>query len=577
MTRRTLSDRIGAAMMRRTLKGFEPGDRHVEISRVETPMADGTVLVGDLLMPDRIEPGTPTVVMRTPYGRSSAFRARLPLPLASRGFPVLLQSVRGTFGSGGEFVPQRNEASDGLETLRWVRRQPWFTGHLVSAGGSYLGFTQWSATAAALRAGEPETAAESMSLAVTMPDFGAITWDHGAFSLGNSLTWSRMMTVIESARIILTMIGPDTKFKAALTHTPLGSADRAATGADIPWWDDWLHHEDLRDPYWAEQSYRADVANVTAPVSMTTGWYDIFLPWQIGTYEDLVAQGRQPLLTIGPWGHDSADSSIADIENAIAMWDEQFRGIPNPRAEPVRFYLQGADVAGGPGAGGAGAGEWHDSAAWPPVGTEPVEWYLGAGGRIGKEAPTAPGAPTAFRYDPAGDPTPSTGGPVLRGDGGAVDDREHEQRADVATFTSEPLTADLDVTGTPVAKIWLRSDRPSVDVFVRLTEVHPDGRSMSVTDAIRRIGAPGTRHTDPVRTDDGAWEVEVPLWPTAHRFAAGNRVRVQVSSGAFPRYARNGGTGGPAATETELLAANQEVFHEPVRPSSITLPVWTRA
>ncbi|MGI9822973.1 CocE/NonD family hydrolase [Agromyces sp. Marseille-Q5079] len=564
MTRRSLSDRIGAAMMRRTLTGFEPGDRHVEITRVETPMSDGTVLLGDLLMPDRVEPGTPTVVMRTPYGRSASFRVRLPLPLASRGYPVLLQSVRGTFGSGGEFTPQVHEASDGLDTLRWVRRQPWFTGHLVSAGSSYLGFTQWSATAAANRAGEPETAAESMSLAVTMPDFGAITWDHGAFALLNSLTWSRMMTLIESPKFILTMIGPDRRFKAALGHTPLGGSDRAATGAAIPWWDDWLRNEDLREPYWAQQSYRADVADVTATISMTTGWYDIFLPWQIGTYEDLVAQGRQPQLTIGPWGHDTAEGSVAQLEGAMAMWDEQFRGIPNPRPAPVRFFL-------------GGAGEWHDDAAWPPVGTRPAEWFLGAGGTVGPDAPTAPGDPTRFRYDPSGDPTPSTGGPVLRGDGGAVDDREHEQRSDVVTFTSAPLTADLDVTGTPVAKIWLRSDRSSVDVFVRLTEVHPDGRSMSVTDAIRRVGAPGTLHSDPPRTTDGAWEVEVPLWPTAHRFAAGNRLRVQVSSGAFPRYARNGGTGEPAATETELLPANQDVFHEPARPSSVTLPVWSRA
>ena len=143
-------------------------------------------------------------------------------------------------------------------------------------------------------------------------------------------------------------------------------------------------------------------------------------------------------------------------------------------------------------------------------------------------------------------------------------------------FTSDALAADLDVTGTPVATIWLRSDRPSVDVFVRLTEVHPDGRSLSVTDGIRRVGSPATDHTDPERSPDGAWPIEVPLWPTAHRFAAGNRVRVQVSSGAHPRYARNPGTGELSGGDAELMVAHQEVLHEPGRASSVRLPIWGR-
>lgn len=560
MTRRTLSDRIGALMMRRILKGFEPGDRHVDVTRVETPMSDGTILVGDLLMPDRIEPGTPTIVIRTPYGRSAMFRARMPLPLASRGFPVLLQSTRGTFGSGGEFVPQVHEASDGLDTLRWVRQQPWFTGRLASVGGSYLGYTQWAATAGALAAGESETAAEAMSLAVTMPDFGAITWDHGAYSLRNALTWSRMMTVIESPAVVLTMIGPDRKLERALDHLPLAEGDATVVGAPIPWYQDWLEREDLRDPYWTQQSHTAAVADMTQPIIMTTGWYDIFLPWQIGTYETLTAQGRQPLLTIGPWGHDSAESSVVNLDETIEFFDEHFRGIPSTRTAPVRFFLQGA-------------GEWHDSESWPPAPHLEADWFLHAGGGLGRTAPDAPGEPTRYVYDPE-HPTPSTGGPTLRGDGGPVDDRELEDRDDVVPFTSAPLDADLDVTGTPVVTIWLRSDRPSVDVFVRLTEVHADGRSLSVTDGIRRVGSPATEHLDPERTSDGAWPVEVSLWPTAHRFAAGNRIRVQVSSGAHPRYARNPGTGRVAAAETELHTAHQEVWHEPGRASSVRLPVW---
>ena len=63
------------------------------------------------------------------------------------------------------------------------------------------------------------------------------------------------------------------------------------------------------------------------------------------------------------------------------------------------------------------------------------------------------------------------------------------------------------------------------------------------------------------------------LWPTAHRFKRGHRIRVQVSSGAFPRYARNLGTGEPRAAATRLVAADQSVYHDPERPSAIFLPV----
>ena len=560
MSKPTLADRFRAGLIRRTVPGFTPGGHHVDIRRVEVPMPDGVTLVGDLLLPDDIRPGTPTVVMRTPYGRSLPFLARLPLPLATHGYPVVLVSSRGTAGSGGVFRPQIDEQADGIETLRWVRRQPWFTGRLASAGGSYLGYTQW-AVAGKLARDEPETAAEAMSLAVTMPDFGAITWDRGAFSLRNALSWSQMMRLMSKPFGFLAILGPNPRLARGLEAMPLRTGDAAAAGAEIDWYQDWLTHEDLTDEYWTQQSHTASVADVTVPIVMTTGWYDIFLPWQLRTYEVLAAAGRPPRLTIGPWNHASNDSVGADLTQTMHLYDEVFHGTPHPQEKPVRYFLTGAE-------------EWRESTAWPPPGTATRAHFLRSGGVLAPDAPATAEEPTAYVYDPAA-PTPATGGPTVQPSKkpDRVDDTEHEQRPDVVTFTSEPLPADLDVTGTPVATVWLRSDRPSVDVFVRLTDVDAAGRSVSVTDAIRRVGTAATAATDPARTADGAWPVEVELWPTGHRFLAGHRIRVQVSSGAHPRYARNAGTGRPAADDTELLVAHQEVLHEPGRASSIRLPV----
>jgi uncharacterized protein len=131
----------------------------------------------------------------------------------------------------------------------------------------------------------------------------------------------------------------------------------------------------------------------------------------------------------------------------------------------------------------------------------------------------------------------------------------------VLTYTTGPLGADLEVVGEISAEIWFRSSLAYADVFVRLCDVDQRGRSFNVCDGLVSV--------------TGADEVScvaVSLWPTAYRFKAGHRVRVQVSSGAFPRYARNPGTGEPHATGTVLRPADQEVYHDSARPSAIVLP-----
>jgi uncharacterized protein len=131
-----------------------------------------------------------------------------------------------------------------------------------------------------------------------------------------------------------------------------------------------------------------------------------------------------------------------------------------------------------------------------------------------------------------------------------------------------PMQANVDLIGPVRADIRLRSSLDHTDVFVRVCDVHPDGTSLNVCDALVRL-TPGA----PPRDDDGVASVGFDLWPTAHRFGPGHRLRVQVSSGAHPRYARNPGTGESPVTATRLVAADQEVFHDPERPSSVTVSV----
>jgi uncharacterized protein len=118
--------------------------RDVRVTRgLRVPMPDGVELLADLYVPRRV-PHAPTILIRTPYGRTGMLARVLTRPFAERGYQVLLQACRGTAGSGGEFDPFGRERPDGLATLDWVERQPWFHGNLLTFGPSYLGYAQWA-------------------------------------------------------------------------------------------------------------------------------------------------------------------------------------------------------------------------------------------------------------------------------------------------------------------------------------------------------------------------------------------------------------------------------------------------
>jgi hypothetical protein len=221
-----------------------------------------------------------------------------------------------------------------------------------------------------------------------------------------------------------------------------------------------------------------------------------------------------------------------------------------------------------------GAGEWRDLADWPPPEMDRQPWYLAAGGSLVPQPPVQPGT-SSFRYDPA-DPTPSVGGQLLTGKAGPADNRALEARPDVLVFTSAPLTAALDVVGPVSARVRVRASGGHFDVFARLCDVDPRGRSRNVCDGIIRHRPADSQETGPTQEPGDTQDPEavtVPMSSTAHRFAAGHRLRLQVSGGAHPRFARNTGSGEPAATATRLVAVDLHILHEVADPGTLSLPV----
>ena len=492
-------------------------------------MRDGVVLRADHYAPQLKGPH-PTVLVRTPYGRSgpSAWLCRA---VALRGFHMLIQSCRGTADSGGAFDPLLQEREDGLDTLDWLRHQPWYDGRLLTYGPSYVGFVQW---ALAAEAGEELRA---MVTVVTAAEFGNSTYAGGAFSLDSVLTWSAILAAQRGPRLAGTveLLRGQPRLRRGLAHLPLAEADRVTTGAEIDFFQRWLVETDPAAAYWSERGHAHRLPDVSAPVLMIGGWYDIFLPWQLDDYAALRAAGARPYLTVGPWTHGSVGLFQEAAAEGVAWFRAHTDGGPL-REQPVRLYVGGAD-------------EWREYPHWPPPGVRPQRWYLSPDGGLSHAAASGGDVLGAFTYDPD-DPTPALGGPRLIGKiAGRRDNRSLEARPDVLTFSTEPLTAPFEALGPVSATVPVRASAPYFDVFVRLCDVDPAGRSWNVCDGLTRVsGASGVE------------EVVVKLWPTAYRFEPGHRIRVQVSGGAHPRFSRNPGTGAPLGQERDLVPVRRELL-----------------
>ena len=531
----------------RTMGLPAPLTRAVDVEHdLAAVMDDGVVLLADRYAP-RAAGLAPVVLVRTPYGRRGAVGLIYGRLIAERGFQVVVQSVRGTFGSGGTFTPF-DERADGLATLRWLQAQPWCEGPVGMIGSSYMGLVQWAVA--------PDPAIGALAPAITASEFHSQAYAGGAISLDTALSWTFIIAAQERrAAPVRLVLGLRRTLPKLLDELPLGEIDALLAGEELPFYREWFTQTAPDEPYWATRNYSADVGNVTAPVQLVGGWYDIFLPWLLADHEALAQAGRRTQLIVGPWAHTSTGLLNTSLREGIAWLRAHLLDddrLLNPA--PVRIWVGGED-------------RWRELEAWPPPDARPWRLHLQPDGSLAAAAPPAQAAADRYRYDPA-DPTPAIGGPVLLARTPVADNRPLEARDDVLTYTTAPLADDVVAIGPVRAEIHLRSSLDHTDVFVRVCDVLPTGPSLNVCDALIRLqpGAPATEA-------DGTRRVAIDLWPTAHRFRRGHRIRVQVSSGAHPRYARNPGTGEDPATATRLVAAEQEVLHDAAHLSAVTLSV----
>lgn len=570
---------------------------------VPATMRDGVVLCANVYRPDDNGAGSyPVLLTRLPYGKDLSLGggALDPVQAARCGYVVVVQDVRGTFTSGGEWFPLANEGPDGADSVAWAAALPGANGVVGMYGASYFGYTQWAA------ANQHPAALRAMAPMITWADANdlsnGVTVRGGAIELGLQSHWALQQGLDQMARryrgnpqaLGMAIYGLvrelDGLPKGGYAELPLEHfGPLARMGLDEPL------NANINDgtrAQMAERTYTAGAYDLDLPMLHIGGWYDVFLNGTLENFTQMRAHGHtNQRLLIGPWTHGNVQQVQGDLDFGfgasgafvdlridlmsmqLLFFDRWLKGLPNglDTEPPVKYFLMGANV-------------WKSGDTWPPANATRQPWYLHSQGHANSRdgdgalrvARPVDGVADHYVYDPA-NPVPTVGGATLMQPSfraGPRDQQSVEQRADVLVYTSEPLGQPLEVTGLVSAVLYVATDAPDTDFVARLVDVYPDGRAITLTDGITRMRfreGPQTPAAPLEATQ--TYRVEIDLWSTAVMFLPGHRIRLDVTSSNFPRWERNLNTGANNATTTEMRAARQTILHDEAHPSHVVLPV----
>jgi uncharacterized protein len=559
---------------------------------VEARMRDGVILRADVYRPDTQE-RLPALLERTPYSKNPGREDSRFHRLAAHGYVVIVQDTRGRYMSDGVARPH-DEGEDGYDTVEWAATLPYVNGRIGTFGGSYSATTQL--IAAPLR--PPHLAA--MFPSSSYNSRYDMVFQGGAFYLADGLSWNlgqgadvRRRThqpeVQRDSPIGMSEIERQLFANSWLWHVPLKTMNAMDVRRFSPAYFDMLGHPSY-DGYWKTFDIEARHTEIDVPAYHVTGWYDTLLSGTLRNFTGLRQHARSDRarsaqrLVVGPWTHSRPtleSTKIGDVdfgsdagfalEALMFDWfDYWLKDAPTSvlSRAPVRLFVMGAK-------------SWRDEREWPLARAVPTPFYLHSGGRANtldgdgtlSEAAPSTEASDRFIYDPWNPvPTGQRGGYSRM----PTDQRPVEQRPDVLVYSTAPLAAPVEVTGPIEVKLWVASSATDTDFTAKLIDVFPDGTARVLNDGILRARYRNGKTTPALLTPGEPVELTIDVGATSNAFAAGHRIRVEISSSNFPRFDRNPNTGAAFGESAELRRAEQTVFHDRERPSRIVLPVVPR-
>lgn len=511
---------------------------------IQVPMGDGIKLATDVYLPTSGKPPFPTILIRTPYNKNG--NAGIAANLGRLGYALVVQDMRGRFASAGHHaiifgndgIGGKHE--DGHDTIEWVAKQEWSNGQVLTYGQSALGIVQ------NMSAPNAPAALKGQVVGVAFSDYY-----HQAAYQGGAWRKELLEGWLKQTKM------DDVNLPTFLDHTTY-------------------------DDFWKKLNAENHADEVNAPGVFTGGWYDIFIQGTINSFVEINRRGGpnargKCFLVIAPTAHGNFSEAIvypnvgktpinlAAPMNILEHWlGKSDKNVE--KLQPVHYYVMG-DCAS-PGAPG---NFWRSADNWPPPAKQ-TPYYLHADRSVSVESPQNDDE-LKFKYHPE-NPVPTRGGQNLIIAKGPMDQRPVESRPDVLLFTSKPLEDPLEVTGRITASLFVSSDCPDTDFTVKLCDVHPDGRSLLVTDGIRRASLRnGYEKHEPLVAGE-VYELEVDLWSTSLIFNKGHQIRIAISSSNSPRFEPNPNTGDPHPVPGKSRIATNTVHLSKLRPSRILLPVF---
>jgi putative CocE/NonD family hydrolase len=582
------------------------------------PMRDGVRLSTDIYLP-KTDKKVPIIFSRTPYnfnswgdGEEKTRTHERAYEALKRGYAYIIQNERGRYFSEGEWDILGTPLTDGYDAFSWMSKQPWSNGKIGTLGCSST--AEWQMAVAAL---------DHPSHAAMVPQgFGAGVgrigeffeqgnWYRGGVEQLLFATWlygvehdefkprippgATQEDLLRISRFYdLAPENPKVDWSVKLKHLPITDLLKNVGGKkeifdkmivrkpnDKDWFNGGLYHDDM---------------DFGVPSFWFVSWYDVATSPNIALFNhvrnnssDSFVRDNQYLI-IAPTLHcgftRATENTIVGERNlgdARLNYDEQIydwfdmilKDIKNDfkeKTQKVQYYTMGIN-------------KWQSSEFWPPLNTEMTTFYLSSNGN----ANTLNGdgkltylkrkikdSVDSFFYDPMSPVNSNGGGVCCIGNavsGGAYDQQEIETRDDVLVYTSEPLKNGFEVTGFIDSTIYLSSDVKDTDITIKLIDVYPDGTAYNIDETIQRVRYREGFDKEVFMDKEKVYKVNLSRMSTSNFFKKNHKIRIEISSSNFPRFARNLNTGGDNFDESKGVIANNKIHHSKKYPSSITLPI----
>ena len=586
--------------------------------KIMMPMRDGIRLATDIYRP-KTEAKVPIIFSRTPYnfnswgdGERRTRTAQRALEAVKHGYAYVVQNERGRYYSEGEWDILGTPLTDGYDAFSWMAEQSWSNGKIGTLGCSST--AEWQMAVAAL---------DHPSHAAMVPQgygagvgrvgdyFEQGNWYRGGAEQMLFFAWlygvehdkfkpripagATQEDLIRISRFYdLAPENPPVDMSEALSHLPIQDILQNINGKREIY--DKMVRRTPNHPDWYAGGLYHDDMDFGVPSFWFASWYDVSISPNIALFNHVRTNASSEevrdnqYLVIAPTlhcrytratentivGERSVGDARLNYEEQIYAWfDMWLKGEQNSFRENtprVQYYTMGSNT-------------WNTAETWPPAAAQSVRFYLNSNGKANSlygdgvlktEAPSADSPPDSFTYDPM-NPVPSYGGNVCctgnAVEGGAFDQQQMEARHDILVYTSEPLEEGVEVSGFIEATLNLSSDVKDTDLTIKLVDVYPDGRAYNLDETIQRVRYREGYEKEVFMEEGAIYAVKMTPMATSNYFKKGHRIRIEVSSSNFPRFARNLNTGGKNYDEDKAVIAHNTIHHSAAHASFIDIPM----